>query len=51
MTSTHTSKARQLLEPNTLLQSETLIDHLGEENSNLAHLLNRLYDQPLPSTR
>ena len=51
MTSTHTSKARQILEPNTLHQSETLIDHLGEENSNLAPLLNRLYDQPLPSTR
>jgi len=51
MTSTHASKARQVLEPNTLLQSETLIEHLGEENSNLAHLVNRLYDQPLPSTR
>ncbi len=51
MTLTHTSKARPTLEPTTLHQRETPIDHLGEENSNLAHLLNRLYDHPLPSTR
>lgn len=51
MTSTHTSKEQQVLEPTTSHRSGALIEHLGEENSNLAHLLNRLYEQPLPSTR
>jgi hypothetical protein len=51
MTSTHTSKARQVLEANTSHQSSTLIEQTGEDNSKLSQLLNRLYGHPLPSTR